>query len=223
MDYALIENGIVSNIITLNSSKTVDFPNAVPIYDIPVIIGDQYIDGAFYRNGVEIKSNLSVAEESDVLPEFVIDNDLRIIKPPRGKFILGVEGDADVNKVRFVLPRVYRGVDLSTFGIRINYRNASKQKGVYPVTDATFDTSSITFTWLIGESVVKRKGNVNFVVCLREIKDETRIREFNTTIATGTVLEGLEPDDPTPENPSKPVAAAICGNAICGQVICGGV
>ena len=60
MNYALIENGVVSNIIALRSSNAADFPGAVALGDRPVGIGDSYQDGKFYRDGAEV---LTAAEE----------------------------------------------------------------------------------------------------------------------------------------------------------------
>lgn len=54
MNYALIENGIVVNIIWLSPSNATDFPNAVEYRNRPVQIGDSYIDGTFYRNGEKV-------------------------------------------------------------------------------------------------------------------------------------------------------------------------
>lgn len=51
MNYALIENGIVANLIWLNESNADDFSSAVPIGERPVAIGDAYADGAFTRDG----------------------------------------------------------------------------------------------------------------------------------------------------------------------------
>lgn len=54
MNYALIENGIVTNIIWLYPANASDFPNAVPMGDVPVSIGDTYADGVFYRDGERV-------------------------------------------------------------------------------------------------------------------------------------------------------------------------
>lgn len=54
MDYALIENGIVTNIIYLHPINADEFPSAVEIGGLPVAIGDSYTDGKFYRDGKEI-------------------------------------------------------------------------------------------------------------------------------------------------------------------------
>lgn len=60
MNYALIENGIVTNIIWLYPENANDFPNAVPMGDVPVAIDDEYIDHVFYRNGERVLTNLEI-------------------------------------------------------------------------------------------------------------------------------------------------------------------
>ena len=54
MRYALINNSVVTNIIFLNPSNASEFPNVAPLDGLPVIIGDTYQDGKFYRDGVEV-------------------------------------------------------------------------------------------------------------------------------------------------------------------------
>lgn len=60
MNYALIKNGVVINIILLHPKNEADFANAVPMNDIPAAIGDTYDDGIFYRNGERV---LTVVEQ----------------------------------------------------------------------------------------------------------------------------------------------------------------
>lgn len=62
MRYALIENGIVTNIIWLNDRNASDFPSAVKLGDRPVGIGDTYTDGKFYRDGVEVLTPMEQAQ-----------------------------------------------------------------------------------------------------------------------------------------------------------------
>lgn len=50
--FALIENGVVVNIISMYAKNLKDFPNAVLATERPVAIGDQFVDGAFIRDGV---------------------------------------------------------------------------------------------------------------------------------------------------------------------------
>ena len=56
MNYALIENGVVTNIIWLSSDNADELPNAVNIDDYPVCIGDTYSDGVFYRDGEKVRT-----------------------------------------------------------------------------------------------------------------------------------------------------------------------
>ena len=60
--YALVEDGIVTNIICLDSRNASDFPNAIKTADRPVAIGDTYIDGKFYRDGNEVLTSLEAAQ-----------------------------------------------------------------------------------------------------------------------------------------------------------------
>ena len=54
MTYALINDGVVTNIIELDRSNAHEFPNAVNIDDCPAQIGDTYEDGRFYREGIDV-------------------------------------------------------------------------------------------------------------------------------------------------------------------------
>lgn len=60
MRYAVMENGVVTNIMVLHERNAADFPGAVPLHDRPVAIGDTYTDGTFYRDGAAV---LTPAEE----------------------------------------------------------------------------------------------------------------------------------------------------------------
>lgn len=64
MDYALIDNGTVVNIIYLHPSNAEEFPNAIPLDGYPVGIGDTYEDGMFYHDGVAVK--MSADEMNDM-------------------------------------------------------------------------------------------------------------------------------------------------------------
>lgn len=54
MTYAVIQDGVVVNLIWLYSGNAADFPDAVPVNDLPVCTGDSYEDGAFYHEGVKL-------------------------------------------------------------------------------------------------------------------------------------------------------------------------
>ncbi len=47
MNYAIIEDGVVVNIIVLNDENAAEFPGAVKLGTQPAFIGDLYADGVF--------------------------------------------------------------------------------------------------------------------------------------------------------------------------------
>lgn len=61
MNYALVENGRVTNLIWLHAGNAAEFPGAVLIGDVPVRIGDTCADGVFYRDGAVLLSPLEQA------------------------------------------------------------------------------------------------------------------------------------------------------------------
>ena len=123
----------------------------------------------------------------------IIDKDLRTITIPSSVKNLGVESDDDVLRLKFSMPRMYGDVDLSDFSIYINYMNAKNTGDVYVVDDKTIADDTITFSWLVGRVALAYKGNVRFIVCMKKHDDNSNvIQEYNTTIASLPVLEGLE-------------------------------
>lgn len=83
--YALVENGIVTNVIVLYPPSAAEFEMAVPCGDLPVAIGDTYVDGKFYRDGKLLKSQLDVAIEN------MEDMQAALV-------LLGVENDTEVTE-----------------------------------------------------------------------------------------------------------------------------
>ena len=130
------------------------------------------------------------AEETEVC---MIDNDLRTITVPSGLQTVGVESDEDVRRLNFQMPKHYHEIDLSEFNIRINFLNANNSGDVYAVTDKAISGDNITFSWLVGRNALAYRGNIRFIVCLKKTDAEGVVQqEFNTTVATLSVLEGLE-------------------------------
>lgn len=130
------------------------------------------------------------AEETEVC---TIDNDLRTITIPSGLQTVGVESDEDVRRLNFQMPKQYGEVDLSEFDIRVNFVNANNSGDVYAVTDKAVSGDNITFSWLVGRNALAYRGNIRFIVCLKKTDAEGVVQqEFNTTVATLSVLEGLE-------------------------------
>ena len=63
MVYAKIKDNTVVNFIELRQVNAHEFPDCVPVNNIPAELGDTYIDGIFYRDGEIVKSpEMRVAE-----------------------------------------------------------------------------------------------------------------------------------------------------------------
>lgn len=125
-----------------------------------------------------------------------IDNELRTISIPSNLTVLGVESDEDVNVIKFEMPRHYGEVDLSTFAVRVNYMNANGDGDIYKVTDLVASEEKMTFSWLVGRTASMYKGDTRFIVCLKKLAEDFVVKqEFNTTVASLPVLQGLEPNE----------------------------
>ena len=63
MRYAIITDGVVTNVIILYPGNARDFPSAVPCGDVPVAIGDIYDGQDFYREGARVLSPVEQARK----------------------------------------------------------------------------------------------------------------------------------------------------------------
>lgn len=138
---------------------------------------------------------LAASEVNDTGADEVItiDNDLRKITIPASITLLGVVSDENVQTLHFQMPKTYKGLDLSEFAIRINYMNANNVGDTYAVDDSEISGKNIVFTWTVGRVACMYKGNTKFIICLKK-KDVSGnvLKEFNTSLASLPVLEGLE-------------------------------
>lgn len=152
----------------------------------------------------------AVVAETQTEDICVIDSDLRIIDIPEQFKVLGVESDKDVRAMQFRIPKTYKGTDLAAFTISVNYQNARGMKDRYIVTDKKVSGDQIEFSWTVGKTATVYRGDTRFIVCMRLIGSDGVIKkEFNTTLATMTVLEGLEVDDPVIEQEEKDIIAQL--------------
>lgn len=120
---------------------------------------------------------------------FLVNPESRVITVPESEKIFGVYNDGNTERKHFRCPKIVGdNIDLSAMHLYINYQNANGQKYPYLVEDVQTDGDYITFSWLIGQDVVAYKGQVKFILCA---KKGTEL-EWNTTLAEGVVLEGLE-------------------------------
>lgn len=130
--------------------------------------------------------------------QFWIDEHLRVISIPKNGVVAGVEGDKNVNKIKFGMNRYYHGFDMSTFSGRILYSNAKGNKNYYNITDMQASGSAITFSWLVDADAVQYMGKTAFVVYLFKIQGSELRQKFYSTLATVKVLEGMEVDSAVP-------------------------
>ena len=61
--YALVENGVVTNVMVLYPPSAAEFEGSVPCGDLPVAIGDTYDGEHFYRGGERVLTALEQAQK----------------------------------------------------------------------------------------------------------------------------------------------------------------
>lgn len=130
--------------------------------------------------------------------QFWIDEHLRVISIPKNGVVAGVEGDKNVNKIKFGMNRYYHGFDMSTFSGRILYSNAKGNKNYYNIADMQTSGNIITFSWLVDADAVQYMGKTAFVVYLFKTQGSELRQKFYSTLATLKVLEGMEVDSAVP-------------------------
>ena len=144
-----------------------------------------------------VEEALAASVIEPVNDTFEIDMETRVITVPASEKLFGVANDGNSERKHFRCSKIVGdNIDLSTMHLYINYQNANGQKYPYLVEDVQTDSDYITFTWLIGPDVVAYKGQLKFIVCAKKADSSGNlVNEWNTTLAEGTVLEGLEATD----------------------------
>lgn len=148
----------------------------------------------------ELLNTAEVAEATltETNDKIEIDADTRTMIIPDTERIFGVMSDEKGERKYFRCKRfVGNGIDLSKLSLRIVFQNASgleTGRDKYIVTDLETDGEDyVTFSWELSRKVTAYKGIISFIVCAIKTKsDGTITNEWNTTIANGFVLEGLE-------------------------------
>lgn len=136
---------------------------------------------------------------------FMIDPNTRKISVPDSEAVFGVESDEGAERKYFRCPRIVgNNIDLTGCAVRVNYRNANSEVDAYIVTDLAEIGDDVVFSWELSRKVTRYKGNIQFIVCAIN-----GTLEWNTTLATGVVLEGLEPDTTTVEESTSDVVAQL--------------
>jgi polyhydroxyalkanoate synthesis regulator phasin len=145
-------------------------------------------------NAAEV-AEVTLTETNDKIE---IDADTRTMITPDTERIFGVMSDEKGERKYFRCKRfVGNGIDLSKLSLRIVFQNASgldTGRDKYIVTDlATDGEDYVTFSWELSRKVTAYKGIISFIVCaIKTNSDGTITNEWNTTLANGIVLEGLE-------------------------------
>lgn len=140
-------------------------------------------------------SHLDEGQAIDTIDSYLeINPNTREIIIPDEEKILGVMSDDDGERKYFRIDR-YAGnnLDFSKANIYVNYRDANGNTNQYLCDDVQVKNDAVVFSWLLSRSALMYKGTVYFIVCCKwSNSDGTLTNEWNTTLATGEVLEGLE-------------------------------
>lgn len=138
-------------------------------------------------------TNDTTVSTSPINDYLIIDAEGRIINVPATETLFGVETDMNAERKHFQCPRIVGdNIDLTRLGLRINYRNAIGEEDGYVVDDVKVNGEFITFSWKLGGKLFKTKGTIYFAICAVDVDDNgTETCVWNTTLATGNVLEGL--------------------------------
>ena len=126
-----------------------------------------------------------------------IDPETRVITVPASEKLFGVASDGNSERKHFRCPKIVGdNIDLSTMHLYINYQNGNGNKDSYMIQDMAVSGDYITFSWVLSRNVSAYKGNVRFIFCAKKADNSGNlVNEWNTTLAEGTVLEGLEATD----------------------------
>lgn len=137
----------------------------------------------------------------------LIDPSTRQFNIPGSELVFGVESDAGSERKYFQCPRyVGDNLDLASCFVRMNFRNANGEMDSYLVDDVTAKGDNVEFSWVLSQKAVLYKGHVKFVVCA--VGPNQKV-EWHTTLGTGMVLEGLEPDAAVVEVGTADVVAQL--------------
>ena len=140
-------------------------------------------------------SHLDEGQAIDTIDSYLeINPNTREIIIPDEEKVLGVMSDDDGERKYFRIDR-YAGnnLDFSKANIYVNYRDANGNTNQYLCDDVQIKNGAVVFSWLLSRSALTYKGTVYFIVCCKwSNSDGTLTNEWNTTLATGEVLEGLE-------------------------------
>ena len=136
-----------------------------------------------------------------------VNSSTRQFSIPGADLTFGVEADSGSEIKYFQCPRyVGNNLDLASSFIRINYRNANGETDSHLIDDVTVDGDNIRFSWILHPKVTTYRGQIKFVMCV--VGPDLKLK-WHTTVGTGQVLEGLEPDGEVVETETQDVIAQL--------------
>ena len=137
----------------------------------------------------------------------VVNSGTRQFNIPGADLVFGVESDSGSERKYFQCPRyVGNNLDVASSFVRINYRNANGETDSYLVNDIAVDGDNVTFSWELAPKVTAYKGQVKFVMCV--VGPDLKVK-WHTTLGTGQIHEGLEPDHSHVEDETADVVAQL--------------
>ena len=109
--------------------------------------------------------------------------------------LLGVASDEKVTRINFRCDNQLSTVfDTCNCNIYINYKNANGELNSYLVDDVTITDNYTYFSWLLSRHVTEAPGTVQYIVCVKRSDGTNTTNEWNTKVATGTVIANdIEP------------------------------
>ncbi len=120
----------------------------------------------------------------------------RNITVPKSLRKIAVQFDHNIETVTFDCPRYWDGNDMSKMKVYIIYMRSDGKKGRYMATNIVADKSNndvFHFDWTISRNVTEVKGNISFLVCIRDANDINVQKHWNSNINTEMVIgEGME-------------------------------
>ncbi len=125
------------------------------------------------------------------MQELIINPVTRIIEIPKSNNVLGVYHDNNVDGAKFTISGdIVRDKLKNASDIYVNYIPYGSDESLrYKVKDRAVSGDEISFSWILDRAATNNIGNIVFIVCFKF----TDGSEWNTTVATGKILEGIEP------------------------------
>lgn len=149
---------------------------------------------------------LSVEEDEIVEHDYVhVEHHIKIgmdrfITVPDELKRIAVQHDHNMRTVTFDCPRYYDGRDMSGMKVYVNIEGPRGAKGSYPTDNLrvnSHDGNVMHFDWTITREMTPVDGNLEFLVCIRQVDEEgNESNHWNTELNDEMYIsKGLEADE----------------------------